>query len=191
MHGVIFSLLQEFSDVRCGIISWPSFLDSIELGDQVYLASGSYPDSDAVRILAELATRRKETLSQTLESFGAFMVPGLIRVYGALLRPEWRTLDVIENTENMIHRVVRMKDSAASPPRLNAVRNSKNDLTLFYASDRKLCPLAIGIIKGFGAHYQEHVEIGEPSCMLRGDRICKLIVHRKRSSMTGRIPIPS
>jgi len=46
-----------------------------------------------------------------------------------------------------------------------------------YDSPRKMCALARGIIHGLGRHYAESITITEPTCMLRGDPACQLIVN--------------
>jgi len=66
----------------------------------------------------------------------------LFQAYGRLLRPGWRTLDVIEHTEETVHRVIRRQDSAAQPPFLKAVRSAPDEVRLTYNSARRLCALA-------------------------------------------------
>jgi hypothetical protein len=88
MHGVIFTFLKEFTEASPGVGNWGVFLESIQLGARVYLANGEYPDSEAVCILAALATARGEALQRTIGLFGEHMAPGLIRLYSALIRPE-------------------------------------------------------------------------------------------------------
>jgi hypothetical protein len=89
-----------------------------------------------------------------------------------LLKREWRTLDVIEHTEETIHRVVRMRQPGAQPPLLRAERTSPNEVVLFYDSPRRLCAVARGIGRGVANHFQEPIVIEERRCMHRGDPGC-------------------
>jgi predicted hydrocarbon binding protein len=52
---------------------------------------------------------------------------------------------------------------------------SANDvLVIGYASPRKLCAFAEGLIEGTATHYRERVSIAQPRCMSRGDERCVL-----------------
>jgi hypothetical protein len=113
-----------------------------------------------------------------LEAFGEFVAPELIRLYGRLIEPEWKTLDLIENTEKLIHTAVRVGNPDARPPVLNCVRSTRDELQIVYSSDRQLCGIAKGIVKGVARHYGETVHIAEDACMLRGDPFCALQVTR-------------
>jgi len=50
-----------------------------------------------------------------LEDFGALSRRILIDMYWALIEPEWKTLDLLEHTEEAIHKVVRLKNPGAQP----------------------------------------------------------------------------
>lgn len=47
-----------------------------------------------------------------------------------------------------------------------------------YRSERKMCGVAVGIVRGLASHYAETVEITEPSCMLSGAPACRIEVAR-------------
>jgi predicted hydrocarbon binding protein len=96
------------------------------------------------------------------------------------VRPEWRTLEVIEHTEETIHRVVRMRTEGAKPPRLRAERTRPNEVVLTYDSPRKLCAVARGIVKGVAKQFKEMVTIDVRKCMHKGDPAC-VIVFRKEA----------
>jgi hypothetical protein len=60
------------------------------------------------------------------------------------LDPAWRTLEVIEHTEETIHRVERRRQPGAAPPKLRVERKTAREVVLTYDSPRKLLlPLAI------------------------------------------------
>jgi hypothetical protein len=77
-------------------------------------------------------------------------------VYGPLLDSEWRTLDVIQHTEETIHRVVRMRQPGAAPPRLRVDRASPDEVAIHYDSPRRLCAVARGIVRGVAKHFGEN-----------------------------------
>ena len=182
MHGLIFFFLQKF------IATLPSGGTSLQPDGRAgqtsrlpktterYLPSGVYPDDAAVAMLGTIADDTGESLPDVVERFGEFLAPHLLKVAGAAVDPRWNLLDLIEQTEGIIHSLVRAKNPGAKPPVLETIRHDPRELHLIYASARRLCRLAQGLIRGMARHYGEAVEIEETSCMLRGDSFCTFVV---------------
>ena len=177
VHGIIFFFLQKFADVAAtGSTSWKGVRASTATSAAKFLPSGVYPDADAVAILTTIAETTGRPLPSILEEFGQFLAPHLVKVAGPVVDPAWRTLDLIEHTEAIIHTMIRTTTPGAAPPVLEAVRQSPYELHLVYSSARRLCPLAVGLMRGIAAHYRETIRIEEPSCLLRGDPFCSFVV---------------
>jgi serine/threonine protein kinase len=77
-----------------------------------------------------------------------------------------------------MHTTVRIGNPGAQPPVLDCIRSTPNEVQIVYSSDRRLCSVAKGIVKGVARHYGETVRISEDACMLRGDPFCALQVTR-------------
>jgi len=154
VHGLIFFYLQKFADVAAaGSTSWKGVRSSATTTTSKFLPSGTYPDSDAVAILSSIADTTGRPLPSILEEFGEFLAPHLVKVASPVVDPAWRTLDLIEHTEAIIHTMVRSTTPGAAPPVLETVRQSPDELHLVYSSARRLCPLAVGLMRGIAAHY--------------------------------------
>ena len=98
-------------------------------------------------------------------------------MYEPLIPKHWRTLDILENTEETIHTVVRRQDDGiALPPYLKVERASPALAIVEYTSPRRLCAVARGIVRGIAEEFRERVVIEQPECMLRGDARCLLRV---------------
>jgi predicted hydrocarbon binding protein len=176
MHGIILTELQKFVTQRHGPETWVEILRRAGLGNPVYLTSATYPDSDVVAIVSTASTLSGASAADLLEDFGKALVPGLVQVYGRLVKRGWRTLDLIEHTEQTMHTVVRRQNPGAEPPRLRCTRVSPDEVVVTYTSERKLCPVAKGIIRGIAAHFQEKIVIRERECMLKGAPACTISV---------------
>src|SRR6185503_20271702 len=85
-------------------------------------------------------------------------------------------LDLLEHTEATIHRVVRMRSPGSAPPALRCRRLAADEVEMVYGSERKLCALARGIIRGLARVYEVRVELSEPECRLKGAAACLLRV---------------
>jgi len=84
------------------------------LGQRNYDAFETYPDEEAGRLVATASRITGANAPAILEDFGEFIAPDLLEMYWALVKPEWKTLDVIEHTEEAIHEVVRLKNPVRS-----------------------------------------------------------------------------
>lgn len=177
MHGLIFFYIQKFAEsTALDSASWTTIRSSVATGTDRYLPSGTYPDEDAVHLLQSIAESTGHSLPAVLERFGRFLAPHLVKVAGKYVDPGWRTLDLIEHTESIIHAMIRATNPGALPPVLETVRPSPDELQLVYSSQRQLCPLALGLLHGIADHYHERLEVEEPSCMHRGDPFCSFEV---------------
>lgn len=201
MHGLIFFYIRKFAESLPNGLAQAagqaSGRTSIMRQAGNYLPSGSYPDDDAVALLQAVADARGEPLGETVTQFGEFLAPHLVKVAGQLVDPEWRTLDLVEHTEQLIHAMIRMAKPGAEPPVLEAVRISPQELQLVYSSRRRLCLLASGLVRGLARHFGETVEIDEPGCMLRGDPFCSFVIrvvgretHASRSPLFETVVLP-
>ena len=178
MHGVIFSELQNYAESRHGPGTWNALLEKANLKGEAYLAVQTYPDADAVALVSAASALTGLPVAAVLEDFGEFIVPDLIKMYGHLLQSDWKTIDVIDKTEQTVHTVVRVKNPGAKPPQLQTVRRSKHEVSLIYTSPRKMCSLAIGIGRGLAKHFREEVEINQTSCMHKGAPRCEIVFRK-------------
>ncbi len=177
MHGVIFLELRKFVGARLGEGAWDDLIRQSGLGSSIYLAAKDYPDAEAPSWSRPLL-RQRQSSGELLEDFGEFVVPDLLQFYGSQLDPAWKTLDVIENTEETIHKVVRRRNPGAKPPELRCERPSPDEVVVRYMSARRMCALAKGICRGLAAHFGEQIAISEFGCMLAGARECRISVQR-------------
>lgn len=178
MHGLLMYSLRHYVEQRRGAETWAQVVQACGLAETTYVPARSYPDAEALQLLAATAQILEQPQDRLLEDFGEFVVPTLLSIYGSLVPAEWRTLELLENVERTIHRVVRMRDPQAQPPGLRCRRLDDGQIVIVYDSPRRLCALARGIIRGVARHYGEQVEITDDQCMLHGDAVCELRVRR-------------
>lgn len=184
MHGVVFGEMERFVAEKYGQEKWTALLNKAGLDNRIYLAVNEYPDAEIVALVTSAAEMTGLESGAVLESFGEFIAPALIKLYGHLLKPAWRTLDVIGNTERAVHTVVRVKNPGARPPLLKTQRQSEDCVVLIYHSPRKMCTFAIGIAHGLAKHFREEISVHETECMHKGASSC-VIVFRKMGEMAN------
>jgi hypothetical protein len=177
VHGIIFDEFRNFVQTTHGATrAWDELLDQAGLGSRIYTTTETYPDAELLSLVSYEASRSRLPTADLLVAFGEAVVPGLVQVYGVLIDPRWKLMDVLEKTEDVIHRAVRLRDDRADPPQLHVRRVAEDEVVIIYASGRMLCSFARGLVLGLAEHYKEPVEIDETSCMLRRDHACRLSV---------------
>jgi predicted hydrocarbon binding protein len=176
MNGIILMEIRKFVEAKLGKPAWLEIVSAAAVPPRIYVPVTDYPDQEALALISTLSVRTGDSIPVILEAMGEFIVPDLISMVPTLIRPGWRTLDVIANTEEAVHEVLRGARTNTNPPKLQCRRSGPHKVAVTYTSARKMCPLAKGIIQGIAKHYGEQISITEPSCMLRGDPVCQLLV---------------
>lgn len=176
MHGMIFSELHEFSDEALPPGAWDEMMREAGIPHAFYARQATYPDAELTALVAAASKLAQRPASAILESFGEFIAPRLLAGYPQVVDPAWRTLEVIENTEAVIHTVVRATTPWAQPPVLRVQRKSPTELTIHYGSQRRLCFLAKGIARGIARSFGEQIEMVETACMHHGAPGCVIEV---------------
>ena len=174
MLGVIFFILQNHMEKRLGASSWRRVVATAKLPAKAYSPVMEYPDSEAMALIAAASHVAGKPLGEFLEEFGEALAPELLAMHPGLVQPEWKTLDLVMNAEEIIHAAVRRRNPAANPPILRCARYSDDEVHLVYASPRKLCQLAKGIVRGIARHCHEEVSINDQACMNDGDPFCAI-----------------
>jgi hypothetical protein len=159
MHGIIHTELKRFVVERFGKDAWVELLRLTNLSGQFFLVGSVYPDEQAYAIVGAASKLTGLSADELLESFGEFIVPSLVTLYGAFIKPDWKTEEMLLSTEETIHRVVRMKNPGALPPHLKFRREQPGVLRLMYDSPRKMGAVAKGIIRGVAGHFKETVRL--------------------------------
>jgi serine/threonine protein kinase len=178
MHGIVFFLLHRFAENVLGADGWPRLLAEAGLKGRRYSPAVPHADEDLVAMVEAASRLTGKTAGEVLELFGEYLGPELLDLHPRLIQPQWKTLDVVANTEEVIHRVVRVNNPGAHPPQLRARRISADEVHLVYSSPRQMCALARGMVKGLAEHFHETIDIKEDACMLRGDPFCSFVFHR-------------
>lgn len=161
MHGLIHAELRRFVEATHGVQTWNAVLEEAGLEKTIYLSSSTYPDAEAFAIVGAASKLTNTPAGPLLEAFGEYIAPTLMGMFKPLIKPDWKTLEMLLNTEETIHKVVRMRSPGAEPPRLHFEQTGPRQLLFKYDSPRKMSAVAKGIIRGVAKHYGEAVAIAE------------------------------
>lgn len=172
MHGLVFTYVQKFVQKEFGNDVWKALIANAGVGGKSYSPAKSYPDEDAVAIVAAAAKLLELPAQEVLTTIGRGIAPDLMNLYRSRLPSNWGTIDLIENVEGIIHSAVRVGNPGAHPPVLDCVRDGQDKIQIIYSSHRQMCGLLRGIVDGVARHYREVVTIEKTACMLEGAPYC-------------------
>lgn len=176
VHGILYKSLKEFVVDQYGRDTWGKVRSEAGVGAKLYLPVNTYEDEELIELVEATAAVIGRDTTDILEPFGENVAAQLLDAYGNLVDAEWTALDLVDHTEEHIHTVLRAHNPELMPPELVCRRESEDRVTVQYHSERELCGVAIGIVRGVAAHYEEAITISEHQCMHSGDPYCEFIV---------------
>ena len=172
MHGSIFTLLKRYVQTQYDHSTWVKLVELSGLGAIEFNHKTVYPDEHIYALVGHAATMTGLSAGELHEKFGEYLVPDLMYMYQKLLQPGWKTLDMLENTELTMHKQVRQEHRENSPPVLEVSRLGPNELMIDYVSARRMSGLAVGIVRGVAAYYDEADLIDvQPTTTEDGERV--------------------
>jgi hypothetical protein len=146
-------------------------------GEPQYLATDAYPDENFERILGRASEHLRVPEPELLRGFGSFAAETTFRLlYPDFYKDSSGTRQFLLDVEERIHHLVRATIPLASPPKLHVVPLGAHGVMVSYTSDRGLCDLVHGLIRGTARHYGERFAVEQVQCMHRGDPACAFSV---------------
>lgn len=173
MKGVIFNLAEQVVTDGFGADVWDDILDASGL-EGAYTSLGSYPDGDLVALVAASAARLGVEPGVVVRTIGEGAMPILAQRYPEFFAGHTATRSFLLTLNHIIHPEVRKLYPGADVPEFGFEVQGDDVLLLRYRSERRLCALAEGFVRGAAAHYGELVSMAQPECMLHGADACIL-----------------
>jgi hypothetical protein len=174
---VVFAELKEFVETVHDTEQWQTILDAADTSTNSYLAISTYPDEDLLALVQAAENTTGQPQDEILHAFGAFAAPDLLQKYNTFLDDGWTALDVLEHTEDAMHKAVRLKEEDAEPPELDCRRVDTEEVVIDYSSGLQLYQFGEGLIEGIADEYGTTVSTTQEHCMLEGDDRCEIHIH--------------
>ncbi|WP_375416079.1 heme NO-binding domain-containing protein [uncultured Hymenobacter sp.] len=172
MHGTVLALLKRYVQTQYDHSTWVRLVERSGLESGDFDHKEVYPDEHVYALVGQAAEMTGIPAGELHEKFGEYLVPDLMHMYQKLVRPEWRTLDMIEHTEHTMHAKVRQEHARHAPPVLEVSRLNENELLITYVSARRMSGLAVGIVRGLATYFDEADRIDVlPTTSEDGERV--------------------
>lgn len=172
MHGLIFASLRDYSIERLGAAAAAPLW-----ADLAFETAGAYEDAFFVLQLERIVEATGAPPEEVERDFGSFAARRTFAgLYPAYYEESGGVFAFLLGIEEKIHELVRATIPGATPPRLHIQPFSDLGALVSYTSERRLCRLLDGLVRGTAEHYGEEVELEELQCMHRGDPGCVFTV---------------
>ncbi len=155
MHGSIFVFLKRFVESKYDYSTWIKLSEKAGISHAGYQMHDMYPTRELYSLVETASEMTGIPATDLQEGFGKFLVPDLLLIYKKYVNPSWKTFEMLQYTEAVMHGAVRTEDNRTSPPILFVNRVNDKLLVIDYHSKRKMASVAIGIIKGIADYFQE------------------------------------
>lgn len=175
MKGVVFNLLEAAVTRDYGEDTWDDLLAAAGLVG-AYTTLGNYPDEELGRLVGAASESLGLPAQDIIRWFGREALPALAEAYPGFFAGHTGTRSFVLTLNDIIHPEVRKLYPGADVPTFEFADGDDGTLRMGYASHRRMCAFAEGLIEGAAAHFGERVSIDQPACMLRGDDHCDLVL---------------
>ena len=155
MHGTIFTLLKRYVQTQYDHSTWIRLVEAAGISAVDFDHKHVYPDEHMYALIGHAAELAGIPADELQEKFGEYLVPDLIYMYQKLMDPGWRTLEMLEHTEKVMHTRVRQEHLENAPPVLDVRRTGPSEVVVEYVSKRRMGALAVGIVRGLATYFDE------------------------------------
>ena len=150
MQKVIYVHFKKFIVCHYGFDFW---VESTK--DFIHMKLDELTDDVFLSVIDKIVKKLRITLEELLLKFGLYSSKVLLALYGNNIKPEWKTLDTLENLNAIINQVLGKFNETISPPKIIIQRNSGTQLELVYKSHEIFPFLGRGVIEGIASYFNE------------------------------------
>jgi len=175
MKGVIFNILEELVEQRCGMQTWNEILSGLGY-EGIYTAAKSYPDTELLALVEAVSDRLKISSEKVIGLFGEYLFSQLAERYPVFIEQQSTLRGFLKSVDAVIHVEVRKLYESPNLPSFVCHDIDPQTLVMEYRSPRQLCILAEGLIRGAAQYYNSAISIEHPRCLHKGDEHCDLVI---------------
>ena len=154
MLGIVFTSLLDMVEetFSAEVADEIASVESLE-SNGIYTAVGSYPYTDAIKMVIRLSEITGISVDELVNKFGEYLFGRLAERYSTIFEPHTTFIDFLFHLETSIHTEVRKLYPHAELPIFECVMLSPNSVEMNYRSKRPMVNLALGLLRGCSLHY--------------------------------------
>jgi hypothetical protein len=179
VKGVLFNVVEDVVDSTLPADTWDEVLHDADLLG-AYTSLGDYDGQEMGDIVAALSRRTGLPPEEVLRFAGEHGYRFLARRHRDIVGRYPTFGALLHNLDAMIHPEVLKLYPHARPPQFDIVEDrtggGDGPWRVTYRSDRGLCHLADGLMRGAAEGFGQAITVEHISCVHRGDATCILLV---------------
>lgn len=174
MKGMVFNIFGDLVTDSFGWETWDQLIERTQPGsDAIYTSGDVYPDEELVAYVTELSKITGASAPDLIRTFGKFMMHKFKGIHPEFLEGQ-DAKSFLASVHDVIHVEVHKLHPDSLLPTFEYEDPAPDKLTMIYASVRKMCPLAEGLIEGVAEVFEQKIEISHTQCMHDGADNCRL-----------------
>ena len=159
MKGLVFTTFYDFCETRYGTDMLDDVIDDAALPHGgAFTSVGTYPFEEMVALITAMTKHSGVGMPALLEQFGEHCFACWVQKFPALFADR-DLFDVLADIDHFHESEVRRLYPDAELPSFTVVARSRDHLEIDYHSCKPLADLAVGVIRGAGAHMNSPVVI--------------------------------
>ncbi len=177
MKGIVYTLFQDMVEDEFGLDVWEYLIENAQLASEgIYTSVKTYPDEEIVQLITQLSAHTGTAAPALIEHFGHYLLPNLMGSLPATVNRYSDLWSFMSAIDGVIHMEVQKLNPDALTPEIKVIEYHGDRMDVSYKSPRKLCFLAIGLIKQAGIHFETPVDVVHKKCMHDGHEQCVLSI---------------
>lgn len=160
MKGVVFREFIDFVEDAAGDAVLDTMIErAAPASGGAYAATGRYDWREMVDMVVALSDLTGTPVPDLVEVFGAHLFGRFVALYPEFFDDVCDSFDFLSRIEAQIHVEVLKLYPDAELPTIDTRRRGPDEMSVRYTSCRPFGNLAIGLIRGCGAHFGERLEV--------------------------------
>lgn len=182
MKGLVFTEFLEMVEEKFGFEMMEEIIEEADLpSGGAYTSVGTYAYAEMVSLLTRLSEKTQIKVPALMHAYGHYLFKSFEKGYPAFLESASSAFDFLESIENHIHVEVRKLYPDAELPRFSSKRLEDGSLEMFYSSERKMGPFALGLIEKSLEYYREKASVSMFPASHDGT-VVRFVIEKDRSA---------
>lgn len=178
MKGIIFNVLEDMVVEKLGMQAWNELMQQHAPNDRVYVSAKNYDEHELFALANGVAATLNLPLQEVVKAFGHYLFKGLADRHQTVVQQFTDLTSLIMGIHNVIHVEVNKLYHDPALPTITCECETPQRLIMHYASPRKLCFCAEGLLFGAAEYFHESISIRHDVCMHNGADSCILTITR-------------
>ncbi len=160
MKGIVFREFIDMVEASFGDEMVDTIIEACDLeSGGAYTAVGTYDHTELVQMVVALSGETGAPVPALVEAFGTYLFGRFLELFPVFFNHD-TSFEFLNSIHDVVHvEVLKLYPDAGLPSFVTELSEDKKTLHFEYHSSRHFADLAVGLMKGAFAHWNEDVEV--------------------------------